>query len=127
MYKVHYIFNSLKKKMNNNNKNMILNMDDFSKELHTELMCEGKRKLNEVLEKHGCATDKELLGKMIDRNAYSLRIIPQMLTDVDLILNNNEKREALINDLFCSAEFYQTKKLGVSAKALLLELIINFT
>ena len=50
-----------------------------------------------------------------------------MFADVDLILNNNEKRKDLIKDLFHSAEFYQTKKLCVSVKALLIELVISFT
>lgn len=112
--------------MNNKNTDPI-GMDDFSKELHKELMHVGKIKLNEVLEKHCCPTDKELLNTMMGENAYFLRIIPQMFADVDLYLNNNEKRKALITDLFRSAEFYQTKKICVSAKALLLELIINFT
>lgn len=48
-----------------------------------------------------------------------------MFADVEL--NNVEKRRALINDLFHSSEFYQTKKLSIPTKALLLELTLNFT
>mgnify|MGYP001801867964 CR=1 FL=1 len=51
--------------MDRNNTNLTLSMDDFSKELHTELMHEGKRKLNEILKKHDCITDKELLSTMM--------------------------------------------------------------
>ena len=105
-----------------------MNDCDFNKQLNKELEYLRRQRLNEILEKHGCNTDKELLDTKMGGNAYFLRIIPQMFADADRLLNNNpnEKRKVLVNDLFRSAEFYQTKKLCVSAKALLLELIINF-
>ena len=119
--------------MNNNSKVNSLNPNsetdlntitetEFEKNLHNVLISTGREQLDLRLKKHGCETNKDLLNTMVGGNYH---LIPQMFAYVNL--NKIEKRTTLINDLFRNSEFYQTKKLCVPAKALLLELIINFT
>ena len=86
--------------MESNNEEPILDMEDFSKELHRELVYVGRRKLDEVLKRHGYDDNKALSDTMMGGNSYFLRIISKMFADIDLLLNNNEKRKDLINDLF---------------------------